>query len=326
MAENEAATLAPVAWRERYSWHAGAWSSLTRDPARLPHALLLHGPSGLGKRPLAWRLAAFLLCASPRDAACEACTSCRRFEAGTHPDLLHVRPIGESVAIGVDQVRDLREFVALRPHTAARKLVILEPADAMNPNAANALLKVLEEPPAASILVLVAAWLARVPATIRSRCALVALRPPPVPEAAAWLRDQGVENPEKVLLAASGAPLRALALAAGGGLATQERIARDLAALEAGSEDPLRCAARWKEYGAQVALEGFQRYLAGRIRDELSRAAGAPGNTKKIRDLFSYSDALSEARGLVPGPLDEGLLLEDLLIRWARLHQPHGLN
>lgn len=308
-------------YRERYPWHAAIWEAVTRDTARLPHALLLHGPEGLGKRAFAWRLAHLLLCPSPTAQAepCGGCASCRRFAAGTHPDLLHIGPLEDSKAIGIDQVRDMRAFVALTPHTAARKVVILHPAEAMNMNAANALLKVLEEPPASSVLVLVTPQIARLPATVRSRCQAVALRLPAAEEARRWLAAQGVNaDTDALLVSAGGAPLRALALARSerGGLASQ--LAQDLEALRAGSEDPLRCAARWKNHGAAPCLDALQHHLARTIKTSLDRG-DAEKNTFHVKALFRYLDVVSEARSLLGGPLDEALLLEDILIGWARL-------
>src|SRR5689334_184900 len=124
-------------YRERYPWHEQTWAQLARAPDQLPHALLLHGAEGLGKRAFAWRLAQYLLCIRPNGAeACGACASCTRFAAGTHPDLLVIKPLGDAAIISVDQVRELRDFVVLKPHTSRRKLVLIEPAEVMNLNAA----------------------------------------------------------------------------------------------------------------------------------------------------------------------------------------------
>ena len=317
-------------YRERYPWHAATWSALTRDLARMPHALLLHGAEGLGKRAFAWRLAQVLLCAAPEAGAvaCGSCSSCRRFAAGTHPDLLQVRPPEDSVTIAVDQIREMRSFVALKPHAGARKLVLLDPAEAMNLNAANALLKILEEPPASSLLLLITPRSARLPATIRSRCALVSFRPPAEAEAVEWLRGQGVTANQDRLLALAGiAPLRALALAKTAELQDHEQFVKDVEALKAGTEDPLRCAARWKNHGAERCLEWFQRYLAGFVRAVMERGAESPPAGKNVfllKGLFHYFDVVSEARALATGPLDELLLLEDIFIRWTRLFRPIG--
>ncbi|HSW52736.1 MAG TPA: hypothetical protein VLG93_05865, partial [Sulfuricaulis sp.] len=136
---------------ERYPWHGALWSALARQFEQLPHALLLQGRPGLGKHDFAVQLAQALLCEQARDGmACGQCHCCRLFAAGTHPDLAGVGLVEDAKSIAVDQIRALGDFLSLRPHTAARKVVIISPAEAMNINAANSLLKLLEEPPLGS--------------------------------------------------------------------------------------------------------------------------------------------------------------------------------
>ncbi len=310
------------AYRVHYPWHAESWTRLTRDLARLPHALLLHGLPGLGKQAFAWRLAQSLLCARPQvdTNACGTCGSCRLFLAGTHPDLLSIGPVEDSLVIAIDQVRAVRDFVVLKPHTASRKIVIVYPAESMNINAANAMLKVLEEPPAASVLLLVTPQPARLPATIRSRCSAIAFRPPDTATAVDWLQQQGVHDPDIALKFAAGAPLRALALGGSSDLADNAALLKDIEALRSGSEEPLRCAARWKGHDLVRSLTWFQGYLADAIRID----AITGKNPRQLMDLFRYLDVVSETRALAQGPLDAGLLLEDLFIRWARIFRAVG--
>lgn len=308
------------AYRERYPWHARPWATLTQNLARLPHAMLLHGPRGLGKRAFAWRLAHSLLCTErvAGAAACGRCQSCALFEAGTHPDLLFIEPLEDSVTITIDQVRAVHDFLALRPHTASHKLVLLMPADAMNVNAANALLKVLEEPPAGGLLILATDQLTRLPATIRSRCSAVAFRPPSSAEASEWLGRQGVTGDISDLLQqAGGAPLNALAATRATGGVNYDELRKDVEGLQVGKEDPLRCASRWKTAGAKPCLEWFQQYVAQIIRQVMTE-----NNDKfkiNINNLFDFSDVISSARNALNGPLDETLLLEDVLLEWHRI-------
>lgn len=312
-----------------YPWHQPVWDALTADLARLPHALLLAGAAGLGKREFALRLAAGLLCAQPdaAHAACGRCHGCRLLAAGTHPDLLLVAPEEDRRGIVIDQVRALGAWLALRPHTAARKVAVLVPADSMNLNAANSLLKILEEPPLGCVLLLVASQPERLPATVRSRCRRVTFPVPARETALAWLRGQEGGAAESLLASAAGAPLRALTLAHDGFGATRATLARDLARLLDGSEDPVACAQRWKALGAELCVG----WLGGVVA-ELIRVQVAPGtesaapelktekNVLNLKELFSYIDVVSNARnGLAGGALDETLLLEDLLIRWCRL-------
>jgi DNA polymerase-3 subunit delta' len=309
----------------RYFWHDRVWSALVRDFSTLPHALLLHGMNGVGKSALAWRLAKSLLCEAPAaDAlACGTCPSCVRFEAGTHPDVKSVVPLGDSAVIGVDQIREVGQFCTLTPHTAKRKIVVVVPADAMNTSAANAFLKVLEEPPASCFLLLVTARTARLPATIRSRCVSVSVQPPRHEEAGAWLQTMAADkrSADAALNLAGGAPLRALELIQTDELRSHGDWIEDAVAIRAGTKDPLGCARQWKDYGAERCLIWFQRYVA----ELVSQLVADFGNSEKrilLRELFHYSDVLSDARNLSTGPLDESLLLEDMAIRWSRLFHP----
>jgi DNA polymerase III subunit delta' len=317
-------SLPHPAHRERYPWQARAWTALTQSFGRLPHAILLHGPAGLGKAAFAWRLAQALICTqSGADAnACGQCYSCRLFAAGTHPDLLSVRPLEDSATIMVDQVREVRDFLSLKPHTATHKLVLLMPAEAMNINAANALLKVLEEPPARAVLLLVTAQPLRLPATIRSRCTATAFRAPPLADTARWLQQQGAAGDlPTILQQTGGAPLRALEAARTSMAAEYEQLRKDAEALRLGRDEPLRCAVRWKDIGAAVCLEWFQRYLTELIRAQMMELNDRRIESKSLQlnDLFYYLDVLTEAKNQLNGPLDPLLLLEDVLIRWHRV-------
>jgi DNA polymerase-3 subunit delta' len=315
----------PESYAVRYFWHDKAWSALVRDFSVLPHALLFHGIEGLGKSALAWQLAKSLLCKSPvADAmACGICPSCMRYTAGTHPDLKNVTPLGDSRVISVDQIREVGQFSTLTPHTAKRKIILLDPAEAMNTSAANAFLKVLEEPPPSCSLLLVTSHAARLPATIRSRCVAISAQPPRREEAAAWLQSLGVDSKTAVagLNLAGGAPVRALELIRADELRLHDNWRRDVSALRDGSKDPLSCARQWKDYGIERCLGWFQRYVA-ELAVESASDLSSKRNRIFLNDLFRYSDVLSEARNLAAGPLDESLLLEDMTIRWSRLFHP----
>ncbi len=313
---------------EVYPWHASVWTTLTADLERLPHALLLQGPAGLGKQDFALRLAAALLCAQPKaESACGQCHSCQLLAAGTHPDLKRVMPEEDRRGIVIDQIRSLGTYLALRPHTAARKVAILSPADSMNLNAANSLLKILEEPPLGSILLLVASQPARLPATIRSRCQRVLFQIPERGLAQSWLKGrEGGEAAVELLGEAGGAPLRALALSREDFLAKRETLLSDLERLLAGNEDPVTCAQRWKGLGASACIDWLAAFVAGLIRGLAVPGEPAPTllkNTKNVlilNKLYIYLDVVSSSRnGLFSGGLDELLLLEDLLIRWCRM-------
>lgn len=215
-----------------HPWNEPLFESLKRRTGRLPHALLILGARGTGKLALAEHIAQFLLCESANDARkpCGACEGCRWFLAGSHPDLRRLEPEalarepaaeteeGEapgkkakpSMEIKVEQVRDLAGFLNLRSHRGRLRVALVHPAEDMNPNAANALLKGLEEPPAGAMFLLVSHRPARLLPTIRSRCVALPVSIPSREETLQWLSAQGAKDPERWLAYAGGAPLAAL--------------------------------------------------------------------------------------------------------------------
>ncbi len=243
-----------------YPWQKVVWEQLLGMRARLPQALLVHGPEGIGKLVLAEQFAQLLLCetAGPLQAPCGTCDGCRWFLAGTHPDLRRLEPeslsrlreTGQeldeaaptasktqkpSAEVKIDQVRSLDSFLNLRSHRGRQRVVLVHPAEDMNRNAANALLKGLEEPQSQAHFILVSHRPARLLPTIRSRCVALPVALPDSAAAGSWLKAQGVPDWEAWLAFAGGAPLRALEYASGAG----ETIARLRKALQAKDLDAL---------------------------------------------------------------------------------------
>lgn len=319
---------------ERYPWHASLWASLSRQFDQLPHALLLQGRPGLGKHAFAVQLARALLCAQPQSGvACGRCHGCRLFQAGNHPDLSGVGLLEEARSITVDQIRVLGEFLSLRPHTASRKLVIISPAEAMNIHAANSLLKLLEEPPLGSLLLLVTSHPARLPATVRSRCGRVLFRAPSNEEARTWLQARPGGNGEasqRLLELAGGAPLLADALTRENFPELRAKLLQDLVAISQGREQPVACAARWKGKGVRRILGWLYGVAADLIKiqfkpaaellnPEMARAINENKFKYKINDLYCFIDVIHDYYRQLNSPLDEALMLESILIRWSRL-------
>jgi DNA polymerase III subunit delta' len=212
-------------------WQLAQWQRLSAQlgQGRLHHALLFSGPSGVGKRLLAELLAAAVLCsAGAGGEICGVCRNCQLFRAGSHPDLLRIAPEPEKRQIRIHQVREqLTDFVMRTTSMAPAKVVIIDPADAMNLSTANCLLKTLEEPSPATHILLLTDAPARLLATIRSRCESVRLRPPAPADGLDWLRHvAGLSGAEDLLGAASGCPLGALRIEERGGLQRYQRIAR----------------------------------------------------------------------------------------------------
>lgn len=320
-----------------YPWQASQWQRLVGSLERLPHALVLTGQPGLGKRDFARRFAHVLLCRQPSTEGipCETCKGCRLFAAGTHPDLGIVEPLEEGRVITVDQVRTLVEFAIARPHTAARKVVLLIPAERMNINAANALLKILEEPPPDNVFLLVSDDPGRLPPTVRSRCQRIQFKSPAPQEGLAWLAPalEGGVDAKTLLELAAGAPLRALELARSELAGQRVALLTDLEALAQGQQDPIACAARWAALGVAACLTWMQAMVADMVK--LAMLSGEPPLANPdlaprlhglvqgldLRQLYGFAEDLGQARALAGPPLDVQLLLEDILIRWSNLRK-----
>jgi DNA polymerase-3 subunit delta' len=296
------------------------------DRGRFPHAMLIHGAQGSGRRHLVTSLAARLLHltgAGDPAAATEG-------DLLRHPDFLGVNPEPDKQSISVDQIRELIEFLQLTSHQRGAKLVLLYPADAMTLNAANGLLKTLEEPPAGSIIFLVAEVLSRLPPTIISRCQRVRV-PVASPEIALpWLQ-QIDTDPDwaSILELAGGAPLLALEMHQTGLTDRADEFNRDLEALIGRREDVIAVAQRWlgRDYG--FALRWLYWKVALRIRQQLVDTAGMAqrpdsrsmhlqtvADAPNMESCFGYLRAVGDLGRLQTTGINAEMNLVRLLFAW----------
>ncbi len=315
-------------------WHEPQWRTTLGQfhAGRLPHALLLTGVRGLGKTQFAERLAALLLCQQPNQqgAPCGTCRGCQLYQADTHPDWRRVAPPEPRRAIVVDQVRDIAHHLSHTAHYGGYKVVMVAPADNMNINAANSLLKTLEEPPAASLLILITSRPSRLPATVLSRCQRIVFAPPTESQASAWLNSQdvGKYDPELLLHLAGGAPLAALELAQGDGLAERAALFETLAGLAERRLDPVHEAAQWLKVELGDTLYWMYSWTTDLIRlhnseqppyvanvDVMARMQGWIRNME-IKGLHRYLERIISAMRAREGNANPQLLLEDLFITW----------
>lgn len=329
-------------------WHAAALAALLADRKRLPHALLVHGPAGTGKAEFARSLAAGTLCESPRSSlACGECPSCHWFSQGNHPDFREIVPEAaaedegdgeaegakekaKSLVIKIDQVRAVADFISLSTHRAGHRVLVVRPAEAMQPAAANALLKTLEEPPPATLIVLVSDRPARLLPTIRSRCRKVALPMPPRAQALAWLREQAVAEPERALALAGGAPLLARDLADPAEEELRRRLVAELA--RSSGADALQFAPAVDRAAVERTIHWMQTWVHDLVRVKLAGEARhhqdsvgalrARARTADLAALFELDRELAEARRLAQHPLNPRLLAEHLLMAYNRATSP----
>lgn len=330
-----------------FTWFSSQIEQLSRLRGRLPHAILIHGPEGVGQQEFALELSRLLLCeaaGSEAAAACGRCSSCNWFERGHHPDFRLIQPAslapetetGEEGAasakkkksdqILIDQVRDLQRFVSVGTHRAGLRVIVFHPAEAMNTAAQNALLKNLEEPPPDTLFLLVTCHADRLLPTILSRCQRQGIPVPPRGPAIEWLQGQGISNPADQLALAGGAPILAAMLSTIE--PTRARLIEylstrefDLAAaadccLKSDAATMISCIQRWAYDLLSVRLSGITRYYVAE-RESLGRIAQGcdPGR------LATYLRRLAQARALAQHPLNPRLLFEDLLIEYQCLFE-----
>lgn len=324
-----------------YKWHETQFQQLTQRAGALPHALLLRGPAGIGKRDFAAAIAKGLLCEQPVTAltACESCQACRWFDGASHPDCRLLQPeIAEASDdeeptdkkkkrdISIAQVRSLADFINISAHRNGAKVVIIQPAEAMNSNAANALLKSLEEPPPGVQFLLVSDRPHLLPATIRSRCQQIALPSPTAADALTWLKQKGVSQPELALAQAGGAPLLAAELDNPDYWSARRQFIDGLASR---NFDALALAERCATQPIPQIINWLQRWTYDlsslgsgqklRYNPDCAEALVATSRRVKPLEIMRFHRELVRFQRVVNHPLNPRLLLEDWLLRYRQL-------
>lgn len=337
-----------------YPWQISAWSQLQTLGNRLPHAILFYGAAGIGKTAFAEQFAQSLLCESPLDdgRACGECASCGWFGQYSHPDYRRVRPElleeegvdgadtpeGEprkaaksakapSKEIKIDQVRGLADFMNISTHRQGRRVITLYPAEALNTAAANALLKMLEEPAPNTVFLLVSNSIDRLLPTILSRCRKFAMGMPSATEAQSWLAAQGIKDPEAWLAEQGGAPLAAIEFFQAGSRETMEEFLKYLSS--PGIDGALQTADRLQKTPVPELVMWLQRWLvdllsiklSGRIRyyPRYHAALAALAARVDIDELLRVVKSANERRAVADHPLAPKLFVEDMLLDYSTL-------
>lgn len=331
---------------ELMPWHEGPLRELLARKDKLPHALLVYGRQGVGKVEFARAMAQSLLCEElDHDIACGLCAACGWFREGNHPDFRELLPESmsdepadadepddadarekkKSKEIKIEQIRDIADFMTLTTHRGGFRVLLVHPAETLNPAAANALLKTLEEPPPRTVILLVTDRIGRLLATIKSRCQRLMVPSPDEVTALRWLESQGIAEAATALSQAGGAPLDAMVFADARYQAERKSFMR---VLSDGNADYLAAAQAFERSDLVNVLTWLQTWVSdlalsrftGNVRHHRDQKAAISRIAVRLHlpGLFRYESQLRQARRSIHHPLNARLLLEQLLISYSQ--------
>lgn len=319
-----------------YPWQQQQWERLAsqRFQDHLPHALLLVGQEGLGLDYFASLLARSLLCSNPGSSfePCGDCPDCHQFLQQVHPDYQYVSLEEDKKSILVDQIRTLNEFFALTGSQDHRKVVVISPADQMNINASNSLLKTLEEPAGNAVIVLVGHHLHRLPATVKSRCQMIKFSAPEQQLSSKWLVERGHDRVEQLLQLSQGAPCLAEEMDEAGLYAQYVLVLESALASRQGRKTISQLRADWKTVEINLVVDWTLSLLrdcvrsANRLPDGCFENPAYLDNLREISNglnllkLFRVYDHLVQLNDSLDHSLNQELLLDDVLLAWQSLN------
>jgi DNA polymerase-3 subunit delta' len=331
-----------------HPWNQELWQNLTLEPERSNHALLFNGDAGLGKQDLAFALAHLVITDSHSQS--EAL-----FNAGSHPDLHVIMPeaqIKENLlgdfakryteqhsgkpkkTITIEQVRRLSRSLDTHPHISSHRVILIFHAETMNRNAANALLKSLEEPPAQTLFIIVSDELSKLAKTVRSRCSLVPFRQPEFAPARAWLQLNGTLPESDIntyLSMANNQPLEAIRLFEEDYLGALKTVFTDVNNLWMRRAEVTQVAKNWQTLGTAKSVDILQKLATDLLRSSLSNSPKAvffPVQQSWVSSvsakfskpkLLALIDELNYAKKMLATTVDELLVLETLSNNFSKL-------
>lgn len=332
-------------YTEIYPWQKQLWQNLNQGRQKLHHAFLMHGRAGIGKYDFALNFSKALLCPNTdgNGHACDKCPSCHWFDDESHPDFRLISPEQESstdedapvakktkkkTQISVAQIRELSDFLSLTSHqTSGLRIVLINPAEALNQASANALLKMLEEPAPGVIFILVAHQLQRLLPTILSRCQKVNMPVPDQVQALAWLNMKGVPNSDQQLAYLEGSPIKVLSEQA-----QFDQLSEIWKHLALGRKmEPQVAASIVIANSVETGVIAVQKWLydivtvklgqQARYHLQYARALQALAEKVNLGRLFDLQKKTNELRKLATHPLNHELQMESLLVEYTKVFQ-----
>lgn len=311
-----------------HTWHQTVWDQLitTRNSNHLPHAILISGAEGTGKQAFAEALIDSLLCESPlKDYhACGHCKSCHVKHSDAHPDYVHVTIDEKKTQILIDQIRQLNEFLQLSRSYQGSRVAFIHPAEALNINAANSLLKSLEEPADNSVIILLTSQLSTLLPTIKSRCQILHLVTPSKETALQWLSQQSIQHkPDELLEMSGGRPLYALTLDNEEHFERRNNFANDLSAVVMHQQSITEISKKWQHAVKYELLDWQIHWVQQLIKCHFSHTQQPSVLTiprsGEIANLWQLHDQLIKLRAIAHTSLNAQLFIENMLLSWMKL-------
>lgn len=318
-----------------YPWQQQEWQQLLdcKKSGQLPHAILTKGMEGLGKFHFAQCLAELLLCQKSSTKACGECSACQLLKSNNHPDLIIIRSEEQNKAIKIDQIRDVVAELNNTAQQGGYKIVIIEHAELLNIAASNSLLKTLEEPAANVIIILTSHHPAALAATIRSRCQIIAIKPPSSTKAREWLKQQGPEADFSLALAlAENAPLKALNILQEDNLRLRQEFFQYLYALQNKKISAIQMAEQYLDWDFRTLVLTFMRVVSDIIKIKFAAVESVVnqdqlkeliqlGTKTNLNKLFAYqAQLLGLHQNIVKNiNFNQQLATENLTITWDQL-------
>ena len=320
----------------RYSWTQSQWTSLVERANKdsMPHGVILYGLYGLGKQHFAMDFAQYLLCESPlQNRPCQQCKACQQFIAKSQPDFISLEPEEAGKSIKIDQVRELVSHLSLASHHGGYRVAMIAPAEALNPAAANSLLKSLEEPPAQTVLILVTSRLSALLPTIRSRCQHIHFQRPNAEQAQEWLINTHHFESEKILAGlamAHGAPLAAAEIIESESINLRDQSFAAFCRIANGVDQVLPISPLWLKAPLPAPINWLYSWVSDIIKVQCQQL-NAVTNKDKTGDLqklaqtvelpriLAYLDSLTALLRMQRVALNPQMTMEQLLIQWQTI-------
>ena len=315
-----------------YPWQGTQWQHYltARNADHLAHAVLLTGSDGIGKNHFATLLANSLLCeqVDSNGYACGECKSCKVKKSNAHPDYKFVGLPEGKKQIPVNAIRQLTDFLVLSRSYEGYRVVVISDADKMNDNAANSLLKSLEEPPPKTVIILVVDQLTRLPTTIRSRCQIMAMNKPDKTTALAWLEQQNLQHSTEMMLSlADNKPLLAKELDTNEELLEQRsKFAKDVMAVLQDTRSVTEVAKEWEKADLSTLLNWQMKWVHAVVKTASVETEENPSTNKFLAQIKSsiknteslwklYTDLL-HLKSMTDYPLNRLMFTESMLLLW----------